>query len=74
MMIIKMVPKKLPSKKKQNVKSLKICSAEEFTMMHVEFCWSKAVSSLITEIVEFDVSNMMAALLFKLSLLWMPSV
>ena len=56
MMIIKMFPKKLPSKITQNAKSLQIRSAEELTMMHVELFWSRAVSLLITEMVEFDVT------------------
>ena len=64
-MIIKTFPKKLPSKIKQNSNNLEIRSAEESTKMHVEFCWPRAVSSPTTEMFEFDVSDMIAALLSK---------
>ena len=73
-MIMKTFPKKLPSKIKQNAKSLKIRPAEESTMMHVEFCWPRAVELPIREMVEFDVSSMIAALIFKLNLLSMPTL
>lgn len=42
MMIMNMFPNKLPSKIKQNAKSLENISADESEKEHVEFIWSCA--------------------------------
>ena len=61
-----MFPKKLPSRIKDNTKSLEIRSAEESTKMHVEFLfWPRAVPLPIREIVEFDISGMICSFTFE---------
>ena len=53
-----MFPKKLPSEMTECAHSFEILSAEESTKMHVAFSWPSPLSLRMTEIVEFDVRNM----------------
>ena len=66
MIMMKMFPKKLPSRIKEKTKSLEIRSEEEATKMHVEFSfWPRAVPLPIRELVEFDISGMISSFTFE---------
>jgi len=66
MMIMKMFPKKLPSKIEHNAQSLEILSAFESTKIHdVKFCWPSAVSFPIKVMVVLFLNGIMRCFAFQ---------